>query len=202
MESPAVTASPLVRRYSLDEFFALDPPPGGGHWELIAGVLYMVPPPEWPHNDSASRLVRFLSRYADTHADACTLYVPRTPIWAEADTYLEPDLFLISSARLNAAHRQRITSAELVVEIYSPGSSVYDRTAKADTYAALGCDELWLVDPEHRTIEQRALGDGNRWQSTRSWSAGEVVRSTSFPGLAVAVDDVFDGRSLGGASSS
>jgi Uma2 family endonuclease len=192
LDSPAVTASPLVRRYTLDEFFALDPPPGGGHWELIAGVLYMVPPPEWPHNEAASRLVRFLSRYADAHADSCTLYVPRTPIWTETSTYLEPDLFLISRSRLAAIERRRITSAELIVEVHSPGSSVYDRTAKADTYAALGCDELWLVDPEHRTIEQRVLGDGNRWQAPRIFSAGEVVRSSSLPGLEVAIDDVFE----------
>jgi Uma2 family endonuclease len=50
MSTPAPTASPLVRRYRLDEFFALDPPPGGGHYELIAGVLYMVPPPGGVHH--------------------------------------------------------------------------------------------------------------------------------------------------------
>ena len=78
------------------------------------------------------------------------------------------------------------------MEIYSPGSSVYDRTAKADTYAALGCDELWLVDPEGRTIEQRVLGDGRQWRVAGSWSAGQVVRSQAFSGLAVAVDDIFE----------
>jgi Uma2 family endonuclease len=100
MTAPAVAASPLQRRYSLDEFFALDPPRGGGSYELIGGVLYMVPPPTGPHHLAASRLVRVLSRYADAHPERCVLFIPNTPIWIPADTYLLPDLFLVKAERL------------------------------------------------------------------------------------------------------
>src|SRR2546422_11693419 len=94
------TTSPLVHRYTLDEFFALDPPPGGGHYELIAGVLYMVPPPDGPHNMAASRFVGICSSYANAHPEDCVLFVPRAAIWTPADTYLEPDLFLLCTGRL------------------------------------------------------------------------------------------------------
>src|ERR1043166_177549 len=50
MGGAPATASPLVRRYSLEEFFALELPPGHGHYELIAGVLYIVPPPTSRHD--------------------------------------------------------------------------------------------------------------------------------------------------------
>ncbi len=33
-----------------------------------------------------------------------------------------------------------------MIEVISPGSAIYDRNTKADTYAALGVKELWLVD--------------------------------------------------------
>jgi Uma2 family endonuclease len=192
MSTPAPTASPLVRRYRLDEFFALDPPPGGGHYELIAGVLYMVPPPTGVHHVVASRLVLRFAAYATAHPERATLFVPRAPIWTPADTYLEPDLFLVATERLKTMDAGELSTADLVVEILSPSSAMYDRTAKADTYAALGVRELWLVDVERRAIEQRVLADG-AWVVRGTFAGGNVVRAEAFPGLDVAPADVFPG---------
>jgi Uma2 family endonuclease len=181
-----------VRRYTLEEFFALDRPPGGGHYELIAGVLYVVPPPEFPHNLAAARLNGLLSSYATAHPDRCILFVPRAPIWTDAGTYLEPDMYLISTARLAGMERRQTTSADLVVEILSPGSAVYDRHAKADTYAALGVTELWLVDLEKRAIEQRTLGEGGTWIALGTFAGETRLRSTAFPDLEIAPERVFE----------
>ena len=190
MPALAATASPLVRRYTLEEFWTLELPPGEGHYELIAGVLYMVPPPTGLHHLVASRLVRLLSRFADAHPDTCVLFVPRAAIWIPADTHLEPDLFLVSTQRLRTMDAGAMHVADLVVEILSPGSAVYDRTAKADTYAALGVPELWLVDLEQRAIEQRVLTDG-RWAVAGSFAGAARVRSHVFPGLVVVPAEVF-----------
>jgi Uma2 family endonuclease len=185
------TASPLVHRYTLEEFWELEAPPGGGHYELIAGVLYVVPPPTGQHHIVVSNLNRLLGRYADAHADCCRLFVPRAAIWTAAHTYLEPDLFLVSAERLTTTDAGRLTSADLVVEVTSPSSAMYDRTAKADTYAALGVRELWLVDLDARVIEQRVLEAG-RWR-VPARSAEAPVESSVFPGLTVAPTDVFTG---------
>jgi Uma2 family endonuclease len=191
MVTPAPTTSPLARRYRLDEFFALDQPEGGGHWELIAGVLYMVPPPGWSHNVVASRLTVHLAAWVKAHPDQCQLFVPRAPIWTSADTYLEPDFFLVTPERLRAARGEHFEAADLVVEILSPSTAVYDRTAKADTYAALGVRELWLVDLERRTIEQRVLVKG-RWERRAACSGDQSVESSSFPGLVVMPGELFE----------
>lgn len=190
MGAHPATASPLVHRYTFEEFFALEPPPGGGHYELIAGVLYVVPPPNFRHGLVASRLNRILSRYADTHANRCTLFVPRAAVWIPADTYLEPDLFLVTSRRLAAADPRGFDSADLVVEILSPASATYDRTAKADTYAALGVRELWLVDIEGRSIEQRVL-DGGAWRVLGTHTGDAPFEAATFPGLRVLPAEAF-----------
>src|SRR5439155_1298921 len=92
-------------------------------------------------------LVELIERQAGVALrNDCVLFVPRSAIWTSAGTYLEPDLFLVSTERLREMGEGPRTTADLVVEISSPGSAVYDRTAKADTYAALGVRELWLVD--------------------------------------------------------
>jgi Uma2 family endonuclease len=190
MHALAATASPLVRRYTLDEFFALEPPPGGGHYELIAGVLYMVPPPTGAHNMAVSRLIMAFAGYAASHPDSCTLFVPSAAVWTPADTYLFPDLFLVTTEHLAAMGAGNMTTADLVVEVLSPSSAIYDRTAKADTYAALGVRELWLVDLERKGIEQRVLVDG-RWQLRPLRAGTDVVESAVFSGLAVVAQDVF-----------
>ncbi len=190
MHALVASASPLVRRYTLDEFFTLEPPPGGGHYELIAGVLYMVPPPTGPHHLVASRLAVAFATYAAAHPERCVLFVPRTPIWTPANTYLEPDLFLVATERLSTMDAGRLTTADLVVEILSPGSAMYDRTAKADTYAALGVGELWLVDIEKRGIEQRALAEGT-WRVAGTHTGASRIEAVTFPGLSVVPAEVF-----------
>jgi Uma2 family endonuclease len=81
MAAFAVTTSPLIRHYTLEEFWKLDNPPGGGHYELIAGVLYMVPPPDGPHTTAVSRLIRLFSSHLAAHSELGELFVPRAAIW-------------------------------------------------------------------------------------------------------------------------
>ncbi len=190
MGAAPATASPLVRRYTLEEFFVLGLPPGHGHYELIAGVLYVVPPPTSRHDLVQSRLNMTFAAYAVAHPNDCVLFVPRSAIWRSAGTYLEPDLFLVSTERLREMGEGPRTTADLVVEISSPGSAVYDRTAKADTYAALGVRELWLVDLEQRAIERRILAEGG-WREAEQYTGPMRLESVVFPGLAVVPDEVF-----------
>lgn len=189
MSALPATASPLLHLYSLKKFFALDPPSAGGHYELIAGVLYMVPLPSTSHAVVVSRLNLILAVYAAAHPRRCMLFVPRAAVWNTRDTYLEPDLFLVNPKRLTSLEEQP-TTADLVVEVLSASTAVYDRTAKADTYAALRVRELWLVDLERQSIEQRVLRS-HRWQVVGTFRRCQVVNARSFRGLAVKVSQVF-----------
>ena len=94
-----VNTSPLVKTYTLEEFWELPEPPDHSKLELIAGVLYMTPPPGYTHDNAVSRLIRLLSEYLIKSGDAGTLYVPRAAIWTSANTYLEPDLFMFPRRR-------------------------------------------------------------------------------------------------------
>jgi len=190
MRPHQATASPLLHRYNLDEFFALDRPRAGGHHELIAGVLYIVPPPSGAHSIAASRLNVIFAKYIAKYPKRCQLFIPRSPIWSAADTYLEPDMFLISTHHLKNMDPARLTTADLVVEVMSPATAVYDRTAKADTYRGLGVRELWLVDLEGRTIEQRVLR-GRAWHVAGVFGRHTRVTARAFDGLAVGIDQVF-----------
>ncbi|MFI5364655.1 MAG: Uma2 family endonuclease [Candidatus Binatia bacterium] len=100
------------------------------------------------------------------------------------------DLFLVSAERMKTMDAGRMNTADLVVEILSPGSAMYDRTAKADTYAALGVAELWLVDLETRTIEQRVLRAA-AWEVAGTFAEDAEVMSATFAGLRVIPERIF-----------
>ncbi len=187
-----VNTSPLVKTYTLEEFWALPDPPDHSKLELIAGVLYMTPPPGYTHDNAVSRLIRLFSEFLSKSGDAGTLYVPRAAIWTSLNTYLEPDLFYVSAeteAALDPAHR---TTADLVIEVISPGSAIYDRNTKADTYAALGIKELWLVDETAETVELRKQ-TGNTFGLGQLFKKGEQLSSFVLPNLHVDVQQIFEG---------
>ncbi len=192
MGTAIVTTSPLVRQYTLEEFWDLPAPPQGGHHELIAGVLYMVPPPTEPHNRAIARLNRKLAAFLESNPGLGELYVPRAAIWRENGTFLEPDLMFVARENLPPAGSGHILSADLIIEGLSRETALYDKHTKADTYAALRVRELWLVDPFRHEIEQRAL-EGGAWRVVAIARPGDVLRSHVLPGFTVNVAEIFEG---------
>ncbi len=186
-----VNTSPLVKTYTLEEFWELPEPPDRSKVELIAGVLYMTPPPGLPHSNAVSRLLRLLSDYLREIADQGRLYVPRTGIWTRPNTWLEPDLFYLSASTRARLDPNYLTTADLVIEVISPGSAIYDRNTKADTYAALGVKVLWLVDEFSGMIEVRVL-EGVRYVSKATLTSDDRLTSAVLDGFECAVRDVFE----------
>ena len=189
-----VAFSPLLRHYTLDEFWELPEPPDRWHYDLIGGVLYMVPPPDPPHGDLDSILNHSLVLFLSAKDNPGRVYHPREAIYIDG-TNVEPDMMYVSS-ELAARMGRRRTSADIVFEYLSKSTAVYDRTTKADTYLALGVRELWLVDPATRTIEVRhwtapAIDGGlPRWEVV-VYGAAETAESRVLPGWRVSVDGLF-----------
>ena len=188
--STKINTSPLVKTYTLEEFWQLPDPPDRSKLELIAGVLYMSPPPGYTHDDVVKRLNRLLIAHLLSTGDKGNLYIPRAAIWTSARTYLEPDLFYISAELAARLGPKRRTTADLVIEVISPGSAIYDRSTKAETYGALGVGELWLVDETAQTVEvRRQTGEG--FDEGKMFSRGEQMESTVFPALKLSVEQLF-----------
>lgn len=186
-----VNTSPLVKTYTLEEFWALPDPPDHSKLELIAGVLYMSPPPEYTHDHVVKRLNRLLILELARLEDKGSLFAPRAAIWTSERTYLEPDLFYLSKETEARLDPERRTTADLVIEVISPGSAIYDRNTKADTYAALGVKELWLVDEIAETIEVRIL-KGDRYGEGQLVAKGKTLGCSVIVGLTIEVTKIFE----------
>ena len=189
-----INFSPLSRRYTLEEFWALPEREDHARYNLIGGYLFMVPPPNPPHGKLDARMQRALNKFLlDNNIDG-DVHHPNESIYRHADgsTYLEPDMMYVSRELSDRMGAKR-TSADIVFEYLSRSTAVYDRTTKADTYLLLGVRELWLVDPVTETVEVR---HPRKIENTPVWevgifSRGEHARSRVLDGWEVSVDELF-----------
>ena len=191
-----VSFSPMLRRYTLEEFWALPEPADRHHYDLIEGALFMVPPPDPPHGSIDSRLKMSLIKFMIENDITGEVLHPREGIYKDVHTatYLEPDMMYVTERLLGRKGKRR-TSADIVFEYSSKSTATYDQTTKADTYLALGIRELWLVDSDNLAIEVRYARQQNNqpfWLIHR-YGKGEWAESEVLPGWRVSVDELFEG---------
>ena len=191
-----INFSPLLRRYTLEEFWALPEREDHARYNLIGGFLFIVPRPHPPHGDVASRLNRSLLRFLTNNNIEGHVYIPYAPIYIDGAnaTYLEPDLMYVSS-ELRRRMGTQFTTADIVFEFSSRRTIIYDHTTKADTYLALGVHELWLVNTFSATIEVRhagKIGDRLVWHVLK-YSRGQRAQSRVLEGFEVSVTELFAG---------
>jgi Uma2 family endonuclease len=137
--------------------------------------------------------MNLLQEYRIKTGNTGRIYFPRAGIIRGPNSWLEPDLFYIApetKAYSDPQYPQYKSMADLVIEIISPGSAIYDRNTKADTYAALGIKELWLVDEASGIIEVRVL-NGDRFAPSVVHERDDHLKSVVLPDLDLRVGDVF-----------
>jgi len=191
-----VSFSPMLRRYTLQEFWALPEPGDRSHYDLIEGVLFMVPPADYPHDDIDARLNKSLMHFLIQEGMEGDVHHPQAAIYRDvkAGTYLEPDMMYVSPELKGRMGKKR-SSADIVFEYSSKSTANYDRTTKADTYLALGVRELWLIDSENVFIEVRHARrkEGRPYWEIRRYERSESAESEVLKGWRVSVDELFEG---------
>jgi Uma2 family endonuclease len=130
---------------TLEEWEAL-PEDASRRYELVEGVLLVVPRPTPLHQRAMVRLAAELDRQlpdALTALAEVEVLVEVTPV----TTVRAPDVVVARSARAEQ-NPPRLTAADvlLAVEIVSPGTGRTDRVMKMSEYAEAGIPHYWLLD--------------------------------------------------------
>ena len=120
----------------------------------------------------------------------CDVLITRTPRLRAR----QPDVLLISPTRFEGHDRyvaEPLSPApELVVEIVSPSDKPGVLAAKIADYRSVGVEEVWLVRAEPQTVEVVRLTE-EEIETVAHYELGQTVQSVVFPGLSVAVSDIF-----------
>jgi Uma2 family endonuclease len=119
------------------------------HDEVWQGVLHMVPPPSYGHQRIESELLIALAACAKRRGLRVVVEAGLFhPAVADNSDYRQPDLMIAVPTAISK--RGVEGRAHLVIEILSPHD---ESRAKLPFYAAVGVEEVWLVDQRRFAVE-------------------------------------------------
>jgi Uma2 family endonuclease len=149
-------------------------PDDGNRYELMDGVLSVVPAPDGRHQLCVFQLTRLLFE-----ARPLDLVVRMAPFsyTPEPGTSLEPDVLVARRSDMEEA-RLRATPL-LVVEVASPRTRRHDRGDKLLAYQEYGVPYYWLVDPAVPSLTVLHLKNGQYVEGAQV--VGEAPHVTTEP---------------------
>lgn len=133
--------------------------PEGERYELIDGEAWMVPAPNFRHQDMLLRLARCVADHLDAHGGGRVIMAPFDVVLSDPDV-LQPDLVFIADGDLDVLTEANVWGTpSWVVEILSKDVR-RDRVLKRQRYERFGVPEFWIVDPVNDLLEVYRLESG------------------------------------------
>lgn len=111
-------------------------------YELDDGVLIVSPAPSTLHQLAVTRLAVILS----AACPAGLVVLAGVGVNITRFQHRVPDLAVVSADSLETVFQE--TPPELVVEVASPRTRLYDRNRKKDVYQGFGIPAYWIVEPD------------------------------------------------------
>jgi len=181
---------PAQGEWTYEDYLRL--PDDGQRYEVIRGVLYVAPAPNYDHQLAHSQLFRALSNHIAENHLGVLLSTPFDVILPEGiATPVEPDLLFIKEEnRPRRGDKNFQGVPDLLVEILSPSTRSYDRKTKLAAYRDAGVREFWLVDPQTLSVVIYGWKDGQFTELKRG-GEGDEVSSIVLPGFRVQVGQLF-----------
>jgi Uma2 family endonuclease len=178
---------PTALKFTYEDYALL---PEDRRYEVIDGEVFVTPSPTLMHQVVKMRLVRILEDFVAAARAGAVVDAPYDVLLSRHDIF-QPDILFVSALRRALLGEKHAEGApDLVVEVLSPSTESRDRVAKAKRYAAFGVREMWLADPEAKTIEVLVnAGEGFRREAL--YGEGEIVRSPLLLGLEFQAGPVF-----------
>jgi Uma2 family endonuclease len=97
----------------------------------------------------------------------------------------QPDIVFIAKANYAILTDAGAEGApDFIVEILSPKTAFLDKKAKRKVYARSGVKELWLVDPDTKTVHVYFLQD-DADHPAATYAEKDTFNSPHFPGLKI-----------------
>jgi Uma2 family endonuclease len=161
-------------------------------YEIVHGVLLMTPSPSDWHQRVTGRIFYYLTASIDLPGRGQVYQAPFDVFLGISDV-VQPDVLVVLPENLGKVTEKGVMGApDLVVEVASRSTALYDRLTKYDTYARYGVPEYWIVKPDACTVEVLVLEE-NTYQSLGVFHGAATLPSRVVPGLPVNVEQFFPG---------
>ncbi|AKM18465.1 hypothetical protein GARCT_01171 [Geobacillus sp. 12AMOR1] len=183
---------PRFSNVSYEQYWALREQ--SDEWlEYIDGAVYMAPSPSIKHQLVSSNLHTELGLYF--RGKPCNVFAAPTDIELASDKFPDrkvviPDLSVICDSK-GFTETKYVGVPTLIVEILSPSNQAHDLVTKFNLYMAYGVKEYWVVNPMKEAITVYTLNEEGLYEQADVKAGTGVVQSACFPGLEVALEDMF-----------
>ena len=130
--------------------------------ELIGGIVRNAPAPTPGHQSVAGRLFIELTRHAEQHHAGCVWMSP-IDVVLDRETHLvvQPDIILVSEARMGRVTDRVWGPPDLVIEVLSPRPRIGALDERIAWFARYGVRECWLVHQDVLEIEVLEFASGS-----------------------------------------
>ena len=165
-------------------------PETGPRYQLIEGELFMAPAPNRFHQDISGNIEFILMKHLEKHL-AGKLYHAPFDVYLGEHNVFQPDIVFDANDRLSILTDIGAEGApNLVVEILSDSTAHLDKKTKLKVYAANGVEELWLIDPETKSVKTYFLRQ-NADQPAAVCHRNESFTSRCFSALSISLAEIF-----------
>lgn len=162
----------------------------GECYEIVQGVLVMSPAPRFSHQRFLVALSAHLYQLITVKKLGEVITGPFDVVLSPKNVY-QPDLLVVLNEHLERLQEECLMGApDLVVEVISPRSKLYDRVNKHMAYEQAGVAEYWLVDPRKRTIELFTL-ENSKYRSLGIFQGDQILPSHIVPEITLPVTRFF-----------
>ena len=165
-------------------------PETGPRYQLVEGSLEMAPAPNRFHQDISRNIEFAILQWINTGGGG-KVYDAPFDVYLDDTNVFQPDIAFISPENLGILTAAGAEGApDLIVEILSPSNRALDLGPKKKLYARFGVKELWMIDPEPRTISKYSLRDDAQ-NPIETISESGFLESDLLPGLKIAGAEAF-----------
>lgn len=155
--------------------------------ELIDGEAVVMPPTGDYASSVQGELFFALRQWQEDGVDQ-GLLLRDVFVAFPAERYLAPDIAWWSTGRRPVLSGGAVVAVpDLVVEVLSPSTRANDLGVKRKLYLDSGVRELWLADPDARSVTQVRMNE----RSDQIHVEGDSLRSELLDGFALNLERVF-----------
>ena len=164
-------------------------PKDGKRREVVDGKTHITHSPTLDHQEVTARVNALLrDRVIPGHFGRVVLG-PIDVRFSDQDL-VKPDIIFIRAERRAICREDSVHGApDIVVEVLTPGTRLYDLTEKVALYERFFVPEYWIFDPNLFTIVHLVLADG-RYQRVQPDENG-LHRSVVIPDLVIDLKVLF-----------
>jgi Uma2 family endonuclease len=159
--------------------------------EIFNGNLIMAPSPLSEHQRVSSNLEFEIQSSIRGRLKAILFHAPMDVVF-DSSNVLQPDIIYVSEKKKDIVKHGKpiMGTPDMVVEILSKGSLVYDRVEKKNLYEKFGVEEYWIVDPQNQSVEVYCL-ENNHYELFSSAEIKGLVASKVIEGFSVEIENIF-----------